>query len=71
VTGGTCQTTGRGELLGLEANYRELFRGQFQLNVGSSVGVLITAQTEANLHIALGGTVVYFKSGSRTLFIAV
>jgi putative ABC transport system permease protein len=52
TTGGTSQTTGPGKVLGLEADYRQLFPGQIQLELGSWDGVLITTQTAANLHVA-------------------
>jgi putative ABC transport system permease protein len=57
VTGSTSQTTGPGKVLGLEADYHESFPGQIQLNLGSWDGVLIAAQTAANLHVAPGDTV--------------
>ncbi len=57
ISGGTTQTTGPGKVLGLETDYRQLFPGQIELNLGSWDGVLIAAQTAANLHIAPGDTV--------------
>ena len=57
TTGGTSQTTGPGKVLGLESDYRRLFPGQIELNLGSWDGVLAASQTAANLHIAPGDTV--------------
>ncbi|MGY4511406.1 ABC transporter permease [Bradyrhizobium sp. USDA 3650] len=65
ITGGTTQTTGPGKVLGLETNYLQLFPGQIELNLGSWDGVLIAAQTAANLHVAPGDTVtIRLVSGS-------
>jgi putative ABC transport system permease protein len=63
VTGDTSQTTGPGKVLGLEPNYRERFPGQIELNVGSWEGVLIAAQTAANLHVAPGDTITIQRVG--------
>lgn len=64
VTGGTSQTTGPGKVLGMEADYRKQFPGQIQLDVGSTNGVLIAAQTAANLHVAPGDTVTIQRIGA-------
>jgi putative ABC transport system permease protein len=61
TTGGTSQTTGPGKVLGLETDYHQLFPGQIQLNLGSWDGVLIAAQTAANLHVAPGDTVTIHR----------
>ncbi len=71
VTGGTSQTTGPGKVLGLEANYREIFPGQIRLDVGSWDGVLIAAQTAANLHVAPGDTVTIQRIGVAPIDIKV
>jgi putative ABC transport system permease protein len=63
VTGGTTQTTGPGKVLGLEPNYQERFPGQIQLDLGSWDGVLIAAQTAANLHVAPGDSVTIQRVG--------
>jgi putative ABC transport system permease protein len=62
-TGETSQTTGPGKVLGLEKDYRQVFPGQIQLNLGSWDGVLALNQTAANLHIAPGDTVTIQRVG--------
>ena len=71
MTGGTSQTTGPGKVLGLEADYRERFPGQIQLDVGSWDGVLIAAQTAANLHAAPGDTVTIQRIGAAPIDIKI
>lgn len=63
TTGGTTQTTGPGKVLGLEADYRQIFPGQIALILGSWDGVLAASQTAANLHIVLGDTVTIQRVG--------
>ncbi|WP_339071828.1 ABC transporter permease [Methylovirgula sp. 4M-Z18] len=63
TTGETSQTTGPGKVLGLEADYRRIFSGQLELNVGSWDGVLAAAQTAANLHVAPGDIVTIRRVG--------
>ena len=63
VTRDTSQTTGPGKVLGLQPNYRERFPGQIELNLGSWDGVMIAAQTAANLHVAPGDTVTIQRVG--------
>ena len=66
-----AQTTGPGKVLGLEADYREHFPGQIQLDLGSWDGVLIAAQTAANLHVAPGDTVTIQRIGLDPLDIKI
>lgn len=63
LTGDTSQTTGPGKILGLPSNYLENFPGQVELQLGSWDGVLIAAQTAANLHVAPGDTVTIQRVG--------
>jgi putative ABC transport system permease protein len=63
TTGETSQTTGPGKVLGLESDYRGLFPGQIEVNLGSWDGVLAASQTAANLHIAPGDTVTIQRVG--------
>src|ERR1700730_3940437 len=67
TAGGTSQTTGPGKVLGLEADYRQLFPGQIQLDLGSWDGVLIATQTAANLHFAPGETVTIHLVGGSSV----
>jgi putative ABC transport system permease protein len=57
TTGGTTQTTGPGEALGLEPGYAARFPAQIRLLLGSPDGVLVLAQTAANLHVSPGDTI--------------
>jgi putative ABC transport system permease protein len=63
TTGETSQTTGPGKVLGLDADYRRIFPGQIELNLGSWDGVLAASQTAANLHITPGDTVTIQRIG--------
>ena len=67
VTGTTSQATGPGKVLGLEPSYREQFPGQMTLNLGTWDGVLIAAQTAANLHVAPGDSVTIQRVGVAPL----
>jgi len=67
VTGTTSQATGPGKVLGLEPNYREQLPGQITLNLGTWDGVLIAAQTAANLHVAPGDSVTMQRVGVAPL----
>ena len=63
TTGGTSQTTGAGQVLGLPADYATLFPGQIRLLQGSPEGVLIAQQAAANLHVSVGDTVSIMRTG--------
>jgi putative ABC transport system permease protein len=63
TTGETSQTTGPGKVLGLDADYRRIFQGQIELNLGSWDGVMAASQTAANLHITPGDTVTIQRVG--------
>jgi putative ABC transport system permease protein len=67
TTGATSQTTGPGKVLGLEMDYRQVFPGQIELDLGSWDGVLVAAQTAANLHVAPGDTVTIHLVGAGTV----
>jgi putative ABC transport system permease protein len=64
TTGDTSQTTGPGKVLGLEPDYRARFPDQITLSVGSWDGVLIAAQTAANLHVSPGDTISIERIGA-------
>src|SRR5258707_982463 len=57
ATGETMQTTGSGKVLGMDPRYASRFPGQLRMLLGSPDGVLILAQTAANLHVSPGDTV--------------
>jgi putative ABC transport system permease protein len=62
-TGGTVQTTGAGQVLGLDPFYATVFPGEIRLLLGQIDGVLVAQQTAANLHVGLGDTVVIHRPG--------
>ncbi|WP_022799579.1 ABC transporter permease [Thermus islandicus] len=62
-TGGTVQTTGAGKVLGLSSTYAIHFPKEIRPLVGSAQGVLLAQQTAANLHVAVGDTVVINRLG--------
>ncbi|WP_028231066.1 ABC transporter permease [Paraburkholderia mimosarum] len=61
TTGDTTQTAGPGKVLGVEPRYASLFPGQIQPLLGAWDGVLILAQTAANLHVSPGDTVTIMR----------
>lgn len=63
TTGGTTQTTGPGQVLGIQADYSKTFPGQLRLLLGAWNGVLIYSQTAANLHVAPGDSVTIQRIG--------
>ena len=63
ATGGTTQSTGAGVVLGLPDTYRATFPGELRTLVGSDRGVLVTQQTAANLHAAVGDTITVGRAG--------
>ena len=63
MTGGTTQTTGSGQVLGLEPGYTHAFPGQIRLLAGAGDGVALMQQTAANLHATVGDTVSIQRVG--------
>lgn len=63
VTGHTTQSTGPGQVLGLDADYAARLGDQIRLVLGSPDGVLIATQTAANLHVTVGDTVSVQRIG--------
>jgi putative ABC transport system permease protein len=62
-TGGTVQTTGAGQVLGLDPSYATTFPGEIRHLLGQPDGVLVAQQTAANLQVTLGDTVVIHRPG--------
>lgn len=62
-TGGTTQTTGAGQVLGISPDYPSRFPGQIRLLLGSWDGALIYSQTAANLHAVPGDSVTIQRIG--------
>ncbi len=71
TAGGTTQSTGPGEVLGIPAGYWNTFPKASRLLSGSRNGVLLAQQTAANLHVKPGDTIVIGRSGSRPFHAAV
>ena len=63
TTGGSTQTTGPAVVLGLPADYRELFPAEVRTLAGADSGVLLAQQTAANLHAAPGDEVTIALQG--------
>jgi len=70
-TGGTVQTTGAGQVLGLDPSYATSFPAEMRLLLGSFEGVLVAQQTAANLHVNLGDTVLIHRPGLPTVEVKV
>ena len=64
TSGGTIQTTGAGQILGLPADYAATFPGQMRSLLGSATGVLLAQQTAANLHVTLGEEITLTPAGA-------
>ncbi|WCK52549.1 ABC transporter permease [Aneurinibacillus sp. Ricciae_BoGa-3] len=63
AAGGTTQTTGTGQVLGVSPEYSRLFPSQIRSLLGSTDGVLIAQQTAANLHVSVGDHVTIKRVG--------
>ena len=63
TTGGTTQTTGAGQVLGLSDTYRTTFPAQVRTLVGSARGAVLFQQTAANLQAKPGDTVTVILPG--------
>ncbi|HEX4658836.1 MAG TPA: ABC transporter permease [Streptosporangiaceae bacterium] len=61
--GGTVQTTGSGQVLGLPPGYQAAFPGEIRNLVGARDGVLLAQQTAANLHATVGTLVSVGRQG--------
>ncbi len=62
-TGGSLQTTGAGQVLGLDPSYAASFPTEIRPLLGSIDGVLVAQQTAANLHVGVGDTVSIHRPG--------
>lgn len=63
TVGGSTQQTGPGVVLGIPADYRQLFPGEVRTLAGADTGVLLAQQTAANLHAAPGDTISIGRAG--------
>jgi putative ABC transport system permease protein len=61
--GGTVQTTGKGQVLGLDVSYMRDFPRQVRGLLGGLDGVLVAQQTAANLHVTVGEAVMIHRLG--------
>ena len=69
--GGTVQTTGPGNVLGLPPGYATTFPGEIRYLVGSQNGVLLAQQTAANLGATVGSRVSIARPGQAAATVAV
>jgi putative ABC transport system permease protein len=69
--GGTVQTTGPGQVLGLPPGYQAAFPGEIRNLLGSGNGVLLAQQAAANLHAAVGTIVSVGRQGLPPLRVRV
>ncbi|GAC1305267.1 MAG: hypothetical protein NVSMB19_16620 [Vulcanimicrobiaceae bacterium] len=60
---GTTQTTGAGKAVGLQAGYFDAFPSEVSFDIGAHGGVLLFAQTAANLHATVGDLVAVGRVG--------
>jgi putative ABC transport system permease protein len=71
TTGGTTQTTGAAQVLGIPSNYVATFPGEVRPLTGSVHGVLLAQQTAANLHATPGGQVRIARPGMPPITVTV
>jgi len=64
TTGGTTQTTGPAVVLGLPAEYRQLFPAALRTLAGADDGILLAQQTAANLRVAPGDRISVLLPGA-------
>jgi putative ABC transport system permease protein len=69
--GGTVQTTGPGQVLGLPPGYTAAFPGEIRFLLGARSGVLLAQQTAANLHATVGTIVSVGRRGEPPLRVRV
>ncbi|HEY0584432.1 MAG TPA: FtsX-like permease family protein [Chloroflexota bacterium] len=63
TTNGTVQTTGAARILGIGADYAQLFPSELRLLIGATDGVLVAQQTAANLQVTVGDRVTIQRLG--------
>ena len=68
---GTTQTTGPGQVLGINSTYRTTFPGQFRDLIGAHDGVLLFQQTAANLAAQPGDTISIGRAGLAPVTVTV
>lgn len=71
ATGGTVQTTGPGQVVGLQNGYRHAFPSEISHLMGARSGVLIFSQTAANLHVRPGDMVTIKRTGLQPVRVRV
>jgi putative ABC transport system permease protein len=64
TSGGSTQTTGPGQVLGLPDGYARAFPGELRTLSGRGTGVLLAQQTAANLHARPGDTIAVGRPGT-------
>ncbi|MFD0576028.1 ABC transporter permease [Dactylosporangium darangshiense] len=63
ATGGTTQSTGSAQVLGLPDTYAATFPGELRTLSGADRGVLLVQQTAANLHAVPGDRITIRRAG--------
>lgn len=63
TAGGTVQTTGAGQVLGLPDGYLKAFPAEVRSLVGATSGALLSQQTAANLHARVGDRITVARPG--------
>ncbi|HEX4768535.1 MAG TPA: FtsX-like permease family protein [Lichenihabitans sp.] len=71
TTGGTTQTTGAGQVLGMPEGYTAAFPGQIRPLLGAPKGVLIAQQAAANLHVSVGDSVSILRTGKDPIAVKI
>ena len=69
--GGSTQTTGSGQVVGLPSDYARTFPGQMRVLLGTGAGVLLAQQTAANLHATVGDAVTISPVGASPFAVTV
>jgi putative ABC transport system permease protein len=69
--GGSTQTTGAAQIIGINNSYISKFPGQIRLLLGANSGVLLYQQTAANLQATVGDTITIKTPGFPTATVKV
>ncbi len=69
--GGTSQTTGPGQVLGVPRGYDQVFPGSIRSLAGATEGALVAQQTAANLHVQPGDVVSIGRAGLPAVSVTV
>jgi putative ABC transport system permease protein len=70
-SGGTVQTTGTGQAVGISQKYFSQFPAEVRLLLGRQQGVILAQQTAANLHVTIGSQVRIERMGLAPMNVTV